>query len=280
MISQKLGVRPDSSKDQHFLTNPATIRKIIGLSSARACDVILEVGAGIGTLTEHLIRTKAKIIAVEIDRNLGKVLNSLKSPNLEIRYENVLKTIDNVDFNKIVSNTPYSICEPLLNKMTGKRFDIAVMSIPEKFYGIISSKRGDRNYSTLSVKVQCFFDVSLRFRIPKEEFSPKPRTETVVVTIKPLGKTFYSKNPGKFVMKEIFLQKRKKLKNSLLEGVINFNRLIGKDFTKNMAREAIKKMNIGKKTLEKEPKDLVINELELLRKKLKYSSCTLRPRAV
>ncbi len=268
MISKKYGIRPDPSKDQHFLTNPDTIRKIVSLSRIKQKDVVLEIGAGVGTLTGELARTKAKIIAVEMDRGFGKILNKMKHKNLRIIYENILGVIDTLDFNKVVSNTPYSICEPLLNKLFGRDFSLAVLSIPEKFYRRISSKPGEELYSLLTLKTDVFFKVTFKFRIPREDFSPMPKTETAVVILKPLSKKDYEKIPERFVLKEIFLQGKKKLRNSLMEAVINLNKeILSKDFTKNMSKEVIRGMNLDKELLKKRTKEMRLEDFERLKEK-------------
>lgn len=262
-------ISPDPSKDQHFLKDPAMIREIVRLSGAGRGDVILEVGAGIGTLTEHLIRTGAEIIAVEIDRRLGKALERLRARNLEVRYENVLDTIGKLDFNKVVSNTPYSICEPLMSRLSGKSFDLAVMSVPERFYLTISSRPGSEGYSLMSLRFQSFFSFGFRFRIPREAFDPVPATETVVILVKPLSKKFYSENPDCFILKEVFLQKRKLLKNSLMEAIINIEReLKGRSMTKKTARGILGDIGLGESLLEKTAPEMKLEDFEVLRKKV------------
>jgi 16S rRNA (adenine1518-N6/adenine1519-N6)-dimethyltransferase len=273
MISKRYGIKPDPSKDQHFLTNPDIIRKIISLSEIKQKDRVLEIGAGVGTLTEQLARTRAKIIAVEMDRGFKKVLRKLNFKNLKIMYENILEVMDTLDFNKVVSNTPYSICEPLLNKLFGKDFSLAVLSIPEKFYRRISSKPGEERYSLLTVKAKSFFKISFKFRIPREDFSPRPKTETVVVLLKPLSKKDYEKNPEKFVFKEIFLQRKKKLKNSLMEGIINLNKeILSRDCTKNMSKEVIGKMGLDGDLLGKKTEEMDLKDFERLREKIRFFS--------
>ncbi|MCK5023966.1 MAG: hypothetical protein KAS04_07355 [Candidatus Aenigmarchaeota archaeon] len=272
MIPENFGIRPDPSKDQHFLTDEDTIKSIVDLASPRSDDIIFEVGAGIGTLTVPLSKTKARIIAVEIDKKLGRVLEKAKRRNVDIIYDNVLKIIDNVKFNKIVSNTPYSICEPLLNKLFNRKFDIAVMSVPSKFYDAISANPEENRYSLMSLKYQSFFEISFRFKIAKELFTPEPRTETIVMTLKPLTEKFYSKNFKKYVLREIILQKKKKVKNSLTEAIINYNKkILGNDFTKKMGKEIIEKMKVSEKILTKKSEELTLNDFEIILKKLHAS---------
>jgi 16S rRNA (adenine1518-N6/adenine1519-N6)-dimethyltransferase len=268
MIPENYGIKPDPSKDQHFLVNEKTIGKVIKISGIKPGDRILEIGAGVGTLTRQLVKGKAKVTAVEIDRRLGKALDGMKDKNLKIIYGNALDVIGRLEFNKVVSSTPYSICEPLMKKLFAKDFDLAVLIVPEKFYLRISSRPGENNYSLLSLKTSSFFSVSLKFKIPRSDFYPEPKTESVVITVKHLPKRDYERNPEKYVLKEIFLQ-RKKLKNSLMEALISMNKnLFGKEFTKNMARKTISKMKLGKGILEKRIEQISLKDFEMLRKKI------------
>ncbi len=269
MIFKKYGIKPDPLKDQHFLMNTDKIERIVNISGAKTGDRILEIGAGIGTLTKHLVQTKAKVIAVEIDKNLSKYLKKLKFRNLRIVYKNILEVIDKIEFNKVVSNTPYSICEPLFNKLLKKDFDIAVLSVPEKFYRRISSEPGEKYFSLLTMKTNAFFKISFKFKIPREDFHPRPKTETVVVIIKPLSRKDYEKNPEKYVLKEVFLQRKKKLKNSLMEGIINLNKkILAKPFTKNMSKDVIRKMGLDRDLLEKKTEEMELEDFEKLKEKL------------
>jgi 16S rRNA (adenine1518-N6/adenine1519-N6)-dimethyltransferase len=273
MKAEKLLVEPDPSKDQHLMTNLKTVERMVEAAGIKRNDTVLEIGAGSGILTERLARKRAKIIAVEIDRRFSKTLGKLDYGNVEIIYANVLEVIDEIEFNKIVSNIPYSICEPLINKLLKRKFDLALLSFPENFYNIISSGPGAKNYSLLSLKVDSFFSISLEFKIPAEDFSPHPKTDSCAIIIKPLSQKDYAKNPVKFLLRETLLQRKKKLKNSLMEALINMNKkILGKNFTKNMARNIIKKMDIEPQLLGKIVEEMKLKDFEILEERLKTFS--------
>lgn len=270
MKQEKFSVMPDPFRDQHFMINRRTVEKIVDSAGIKRKDVVLEIGAGSGILTEQLARKKAKIIAVELDRRFSKILGKLDYKNLEIIYANVLDVIDAIEFNKIVSSIPYSICEPLVNKLCARKFDLAVLSMPENFCRIISSTPGEKNYSMLSFKTGTFFSIDLKFKIPAEDFSPQPKTDSVAVLLKPLSQKDYEKTPEKFVFREIFLQREKKLKNALMEALINLNKKIfAKNFTKKIALEAIDSMEIDKRLLEKRSEDMRLKDFMELEEGLK-----------
>jgi len=270
MKAENLAARPDPSRDQHLMTNQGTVGRMVSAAGLTRRDVVLEIGAGSGILTKALAKSGAKVIAVEMDRAFAKTLGKIGADNVEIIYANALDVIDKIEFNKIVSNIPYSICEPLMGKLFGRKFDIAVLSAPENFYKIITSNPREKNHSVLSLKAQSFFRVSLLFKIKKEDFTPPPRTESVAVAIRPLSKEEYEKRPEKFLLREIFMQKDKKLKNSLREALIELNRqMFCRHFTKNMARAEIKKMKLARRLLEKKAGEMRSGDFEALGKKLR-----------
>ena len=107
--------------DKHFMIDKELIKRIISYGSLGKEDVVLEIGSGTGNLTKELCK-KCKVIAVEIDSELVKLLKEKKLKNVEIIEGNILKLLGKLEFNKIVSNLPYNICEPLLNKLLNINF--------------------------------------------------------------------------------------------------------------------------------------------------------------
>jgi 16S rRNA (adenine1518-N6/adenine1519-N6)-dimethyltransferase len=264
-------MNPEVSKDQHFMENKKIIDRMVSLGSLKPGDSVLEIGPGTGILTKRIVGKGAKVTAVEKDRRFERILKKEfgKERNLELIFENALNVIEGMKFNKVISNLPYSICEPLINRLAGMSFEKAVLSIPEGFACILLAKPEEKGYSRLSLKSQSFFRVEIKFKIPRNAFRPEPKTESVVVVIKPLSRKDYKSYPEKFILKEIFLQDKKKLKNALMEGIINLNkRILGKNFTKNRARERIKKMDLDKRILEKKVSEMSVSDLEKVLKKI------------
>ena len=262
-------VEPDLSKDQHFMTNEKTVEKIVSAAKLKRKDKVLEIGAGTGILTRLIAREADRVIAVEMDRRFKKVLGKIDSGNVEIIYGNALDVIDGIEFDKMVSNIPYSICEPLVGKLMKKAFALAVMSVPEGFYRTLAAKPGEKDYSLLTLKANSSFEVSLEMQIKKEDFEPQPKTESVVIALKPLSSKAYMKKPENFIFRELFLQRTKKLKNALMEALINFNKkILSRAFTKKMARAVIADMNLGRALLEKETGHMTLKDFESIRKKI------------
>ena len=260
------------SKDQHLMTNPETVDRLVAAAGIKRGDYVLEIGAGSGLLTARLARTVARVLAIEMDRRFATTLGKIEAANVEIIYANAIDLIEKIKFNKVVSNIPYAICEPLISKLMKKEFELAVISVPESFYKILSSKPGEKTHSILSLKAQSFFSTELLFGIEKSDFSPVPKTESVAISIRPLLKNDYAKNPNAFVFRELFLQKTKKLGNALAEALINASRMPhGKQLTKKTAKAKIKEMELGK-LLQKKIEEMRLDDFMAVEKKLRISS--------
>ncbi len=248
-------------QDQHSMADGGVIEKIVSAAEIRPDETVLEIGAGTGPLTREIAKKAGKVLAVEKDRKFENILkDELKEyGNAEIIIGNILKIIDKLKFGKIVSNLPYSICEPLMQKLFHIRFEKAVLTVPETFAKIIMARENEKNYSKLSFLSNIFFDVKKLFEVPRESFQPKPRTKSVAIEIKPKE----MKTEAEKILAEIFLDERKKIKNSLREALIKADGL-----TKRQARERIKSFGIEKTILEKEMKELSLNEMKEAAKKV------------
>ncbi|MFH1237007.1 MAG: rRNA adenine N-6-methyltransferase family protein [Candidatus Aenigmatarchaeota archaeon] len=259
-------------KDQHLMTNQGTVDKIVAAAKLKHGDYVLEIGAGSGLLTLRLASKGARVLAIEMDKRFATTLGKIEAANVEIIYANAIDLIDKIKFNKVVSNIPYAICEPLVSRLMKKEFEIAVLSVPESFYKILTSKPGEKTHSILSLKAQSFFSTELLFIIDKNDFSPPPKTESVAIAIRPLSKSDYEKNPGAFVFRELFMQKTKKLGNALAEALINAGRMPhGEQLTKRTAKAKIKEMELGK-LLQKKVEEMRLDDLMAVKKKLTISS--------
>ncbi|MFH1978477.1 MAG: rRNA adenine dimethyltransferase family protein [Candidatus Aenigmatarchaeota archaeon] len=253
-ILKKYKIDPNVTLDQHFMIDSKIIEKIVKKANLKPNDTVLEIGSGIGFISREIADTGCKLITVEIDKSLVDTLKKeMKSyNNVKIVNDNVLKVIDNLEFDKIVSNTPYAICESLIHKLTRKKFKIAVLTVPKSFgYKLLS----DGHLAAFS---QVFFQTKMLFDLEKDVFYPKPKKNSVVISLKPrLGNTF---------LKQIFLLEKKKLKNSLLETIIYKDKI-----TKNEAREKLRNLKFNGKILDKKISDINLKELAYIIKHIKDS---------
>jgi len=238
------------SLDQHFMTDIKTLQKIADSAELSKSDTVLEIGAGTGVLTRVLANSGAKVIAIEIDPELSAVLKERfhSQKNVEIFEGNALKLIKKLKFNKIVSNIPYAICEPLMLLLRTVDFDVAVLTIPKSFLGKLASG------SRLGFESSVFFEIKELFKVPKKAFSPEPGTESVVVGIR----------PARNIPRTVLLRPKAKLKNAIMEALVEARKC-----TKNQAREAIKALNLSNIIMEKRVADMDLNDLRQLLSKLK-----------
>ncbi len=180
--------------DQHFMIDFELAKKIVSFLSLQENEKILEIGPGKGILTQFL---KGDISVVEIDKQLCMGLKE-KFPNIKIINANILKY--NHNFDKIISNVPYSICEPLMNKLLKMNFKKAILMVPEQFM-----EKG-----VLNLLMNYFFDIKNLLHVNKHAFYPIPKTNSKVIKIK-----HKKLNKKEELLRDIYIQSDKKLKNVL-----------------------------------------------------------------
>jgi len=250
--------------DQNFMIDEKLIKKIVSCAKIKPDETILEIGAGLGFLTKEIARS-GSVIAVELDSSLETILKKeIENSKMKIVTGNILDLINNLEFDKIVSNIPYSICESLLQKLTKIKFDLAVLTVPKSFaYRLIKENTKLYYFS------RAFFSAKILFDVPKEAFYPKPNTSSTVIELKPKTKKEYRKEKIDYILRELFLQGEKKLKNSLREAIINLNKeILGKNLTKRKSKGLIEELKIADKILEKRPIELDFADMKYLKEKL------------
>lgn len=253
----KFGIVPDPLKDQFFLTDEAITAKIVAFANLHKNDVVLEVGAGVGNLTSELAKKAGRVIAFEIDPRFKPILSKLPK-NVEVHFENAWKFVQlhgkfkhKKEYNKVVSNLPYSFVEPFLHNLTFLDYDKVILAVPIKFLKKID---GWAVFGS-------FFKAKVLLEIPKEKFYPIPRTDSVVIKLLKLPDPLENKNPGLFLRQYLYQHEQQLVKNSLMEGIIKYAKLVhAKPLTKNQARELVAKSGIDKDLLEKYPNSPTIYE--------------------
>jgi len=184
---------------QHFLNNPEIIEKIIKSANLKSTDVVLEIGPGEGVLTEKLAEKCQKVIAVEIDNKLVKLLhNKLRNnKNITIIHDDILKInlpklysryeLQSTDY-KLIANIPYYITSKILRvflETENPPKEIILMVQKEVAERIIASSG---KMSKLSISVQYYGKVEYFFTVKKENFNPPPKVDSAVIRILPIAK--------------------------------------------------------------------------------------------
>ena len=150
-ILRKYNLKLSKNKDQYFIKNPEILKFECEQAEISKKDVILEIGAGIGNLTREIAKRAKKVYAAEKDRKLISVLkNELKEfDNVEIIKEDILK-INLPEFNKCVSNIPYSISSKI-TEILAKKNKFSVICYQKDFAERLVANPGERNYSRITV---------------------------------------------------------------------------------------------------------------------------------
>lgn len=205
--------------DQHFLVDAGYLNRIVAAADLGPEDVVLEIGAGVGNLTEKLARKAKKVIAIELDPALVRVLHDRfdKVENLEIIAGDALK-VDFPEFDKVVSNLPYSISSEITFKLLRHKFKLGILMYQYEFAVRMVSLPNCKDYSRLTVDTCYFADASILMKVPKSAFQPVPEVDSAVVKLVPRPAPFEVKDQAFFMdfVTAVFSQRRKKLRNAIL----------------------------------------------------------------
>lgn len=217
---------PRKSLGQNFITDLRVLDRMCEIARLTKNDEVLEIGAGLGTLTAFLAESAKRVVAIEMDKRLFAKLNASLHhlPNLELIMGDVLRInfrgLFTGNETKVISNLPYSISSPILIKLLENRdiFSLLVIMIQREVGERITAGPGGRDYGSISVLLQTFFDISIELIVPPEAFWPKPKVDSVVLKLNPLGNP-RTEIPDVELFKKIvrasFSSRRKILANSL-----------------------------------------------------------------
>ena len=218
---------------QNFLINPEVISDIIDFSGLTKEDTVLEIGPGVGFVTEQLVKHAGKVIAVELDEEAIKELEKLNCDNLEIIHKDILKT----DLSelcsekiKVIANIPYYITSPIIahllgeiddlhNKNREKITDIILMVQEEVARRIVATeKSSSKQYGLLTILSQFWAECSILRTVGRRSFYPAPKVNSALVYMKVRENPLLDLSDYTHFRKTIkaaFSQRRKTLKNCL-----------------------------------------------------------------
>jgi len=244
-LLKKYDIKPKRSLGQHFIVNENIVERMIKYADINRNDIVLEIGAGLGTLTSRLAKHAKKVYAVEVDSKLCEVLHDRFSTvnNVEVLCEDVLKMNFPSDINKIVSNLPYSIATPVTFKILDSIFQLAVLTYQLDVAKRLAANPGTRDYGRLTVAVYYRVDVHFLERISKNSFYPRPKVDSAVVLLKPKKKTFNVSDEKYFLdtVRDLFSYRNKILRKALtlLLSKRNIRKEVLKEISKIMEQEEI-----------------------------------------
>lgn len=217
---------PKKSLGQNFIIDLEVLDRMSEIAGLTKNDEVLEIGAGLGTLTAFLAERAKRVVAIEMDKRLFEKLNTSLHhlPNLELIMGDVLRISFRALFTgnkmKVISNLPYSVSSPILIKLLENRdiLSLLVIMIQREVGERITARPGGRDYGSISVLLQTFFDISIELTVPPEAFWPKPKVDSVVLKLNPLRIPRTGiRDVGLFekVVRASFSSRRKILANSL-----------------------------------------------------------------
>lgn len=209
---------------QNFLIDPNIVRKIVATANLSPADTVFEIGPGRGVLTEALSRAVRRVVAVEIDPQLHRLLQDRQSdwPNVQLVCADALTyPLESVSTGAIVvANLPYYLSTPLLFRLLEQRhrFPRLVLMLQNEVADRLVAKAGTADYGVLSVMAQYAAEITKVFRVSAQCFRPRPEVGSAVVSLRTKKETVLSlQEESTFarLVKSAFAHRRKTLVNSL-----------------------------------------------------------------
>lgn len=225
-ILKTFDIRMSKKLGQNFLIDESVVRGIVDAAGVSRSDTVLEIGPGIGTLTQGLAETGAQVVAVELDGRLIDVLaKTLEGyDNVRVIHGDILKinVTDEVlaaPF-KVVANLPYYITTPIIMGLLEARLPVSTLvTMVQKEVAVrMVARPGNKDYGALSVAVQYFTQPQIMFEVPPASFIPSPAVDSAVIRCIVHDKPPVAAADEKMffrVVKAAFSQRRKTLNNAL-----------------------------------------------------------------
>lgn len=210
---------------QNFLNNKAIISNIVNSITPTEDDLIIEIGPGGGALTSNLKKYNAKLIAYEVDIDTKVYLDELVDDKTSIIYDDFLNRdisndIKNIEYKKlfIIGNLPYYITTPIITKIIESNINVeeAVFMVQKEVADRFSAQPKSREYGSITVFLNYFFEVKRLFIVGKNNFYPIPNVDSAVIKLTgKKDKAAVEFNKFNNFVKKSFQFKRKNLRNNL-----------------------------------------------------------------
>ena len=240
-IMKKYGIIANKKLGQNFLIDEYVVNEITNIADISKNDLIIEIGPGIGTLTKTLLEKAGKVISIEIDKKVLKILNErfflyknfelINQDILQVNLNNLIKENTNSEITncKIVANLPYYITTPILIKLLSEKLSVKSITImvQKEVAERLTVIPGEKNSSSISYMVYYYADSKIALEVPKNCFIPSPNVDSAIIKLDFLNEPRVKIDNEKEFLKLIqtaFSQKRKTLINSLLNNNIFLSR--------------------------------------------------------
>lgn len=223
------------SLGQNFLIDPNILHRITETAGLTKETGVIEIGPGIGALTENLARAAGKVVAFEIDQRLLPILDETLAPydNVKVINEDVLKadvkTVVEQEFAgferlMVVANLPYYVTTPIIMKLLEDKIPVNgfVVMLQKEVGDRISAKPSSKEYGSLSIAVQYYTEASIAFIVPKTVFMPPPNVDSAIIKLAVREQPAVQVENEDFffqVTRTSFAQRRKTILNNLVNGL-------------------------------------------------------------
>ncbi|MDF2902827.1 MAG: ksgA [Bacillus sp. (in: firmicutes)] len=236
-ILEKYGFSFKKSLGQNFLIDPNILKRIVDHAEITEETGTIEIGPGIGALTEQLARSSKKVVAFEIDQRLLPILNETLDPysNVEVIHQDVLKAdvktvmedrLSDIKDIMVVANLPYYVTTPIIMKLLEEKLPIRgiVVMLQKEVAERITANPGTKDYGSLSIAVQYYTKAEIVMTVPKTVFVPQPNVDSAVIRltvrenppVTMIDEAFFFR-----VIKMSFAQRRKTILNNLTSQLPN-----------------------------------------------------------
>lgn len=268
-IMNRFGLHAKKGYGQNFLTDPSILQRIVEAANINRNDNVIEIGPGLGALTQQLATKAGSVLAIEIDQDLIPVLDNLfhEESRVKIMQGDVMKldlgkliTDQFDDPNrpvKVVANLPYYITTPILMKLLNASvtWDCICVMMQKEVAERVTAHPDTKEYGALTLAVTARMDAKIAFGVSKRYFMPSPKVDSAIVLLTPRTVPI-SPQPADMdkmftVIRGCFAHRRKNLRN-------NLRALIGKDSVKiDAAAKAIEPLGIN---LQQRPGELSLSQ--------------------
>jgi 16S rRNA (adenine1518-N6/adenine1519-N6)-dimethyltransferase len=208
------GINPSERLGQHFLTDERIINELAAYVIEGS--KVIEVGSGIGHVTEVLAQRAGSVIGIEIDKRFQPILEDIQERNPKIRFifgDALRVRLDSLigkgEETQVVANLPFHITEPFMHKLIDLPITNAILMLGNNVAREFQESEASLSFGKLSLLVQTFFDYRVLSQVPKTAFYPQPRTNAVIIEFNPKDRREIESNPADYLFAYLFRRARK-----------------------------------------------------------------------